>query len=111
MVAVLDCNQTRGGSFNSAIAFPRARTDPTRESMICLRFSAVYLQLTDRPARLTRTSIPPTSAPIRKFRPDSIVPPARERASEAVFPRSLLRDRHGEKPAPAGFPPGRCHPG
>ena len=61
MVAVLACNQTRGGFFARPIAAPTARVESTRESMIARRFAGVWRQLTLRPARLITTSAPSTS--------------------------------------------------
>src|SRR6185436_20028878 len=61
MVAVLACNQTRGGRLARAIAWPTTRVDATRESIIRRRFPAPYRQLTLRPARLITTSAPSSS--------------------------------------------------
>ena len=41
IVAVLDCNHTRGGREQRAIAAPMTRVDRTRDSKICWRFAAV----------------------------------------------------------------------
>src|SRR6266851_803377 len=62
MVAVLACSQVRGGRAAPAIARPTARVDRVRDSLIWRRLSALYRQLTLRPARLMTASAPSNSA-------------------------------------------------